>query len=107
MVTDCKEVTWSNRQRCENYWNTHLCKQLRGKNNTSPSPFKKTRSKNCCWNSTVTEKAGKTNVVDIGESIKKCEPCENKTITETAGCFLHKYSVFCEEKNEEEYYHDT
>ncbi|KAH9316362.1 hypothetical protein KI387_024989 [Taxus chinensis] len=92
----------------KNYWNTHLCKRLTQEDNPTHPPIKKIKSKYCSWNSTVTDKVEKINVVANGESNTKCDPShENKTITKTAGCILNKYSVCCEKENKEESYHDT
>ncbi|KAH9316360.1 hypothetical protein KI387_024987 [Taxus chinensis] len=93
----------------KNYWNTHLRKQFSGENSNRPTdrPIKRAKSKGCYWNSSETDKVEKSNVIAKGKSITECEPCKNKIITETAGCFLDKHSIFCQKKTEEEPYHDT
>ncbi|XP_059066082.1 transcription factor MYB82 isoform X2 [Cryptomeria japonica] len=85
----------------KNYWNTHLCKKLRGnKNHPSHHPPRKQVGKNCYWDSTVKDEVEKGNVVGSGERTTKWEPCDNQrqTVNETAGSFFDLSCVYREEE---------
>ncbi|XP_057873613.2 transcription factor WER isoform X2 [Cryptomeria japonica] len=91
----------------KNYWNTHLCKKLRGKKDHPLDRLPKNKvGKKYRLDSTVTDKEEKKNVVGNEETTTNCEPCDKQrqTVNEPAGSF---FDLSCVLRDEEDSYHHS